>query len=221
MNNVWLVCVVGAALGGCVAPMAITPETDVVPPSAEHEAVNPVAIEKIVSQVPSGQQIGVLKGGLLCIPHVAVTSGGGQFSITDGDYLEAVQHEFVAAGYPVTTSPTDLFSSAAADATRIRIGGRVTDLRANICMPMSGFGDVTNGKADVFVQINWEVFDAAAKTILFKLTTAGTGSIDTVTARPTHLAIQLAISMATRKFLASQDFQSLVRTPMPAYRGKA
>ena len=212
MRRVILVTTAAAALAGCVAATEIQPETDATPAQVDRTAVNPIAIERVVMQVPRGQQVGVVKGGLLCIPHVALTIGGGQAAVTDAGYLDAIQHEFAVIDYPITTSPTELFTSSAADATRIRLAGRIVDVRMNVCFPLSGFGDVSNGTADVYVRVEWQAFDSAKKVIILKTVTTGTGSVKSTTPSPAVMANDLAIGMATRRFISGPEFRDLAST---------
>ncbi len=202
------------ALTGCMAATEIVPEADVTPAAVDRSAVTPIAIDRVVLQVPRGQQIGVVKMGLLCIPHIAITIGSGQAAVTDASYLDAIQHEFVVIDYPITTSPTELFPTGAAEATRIRLAGRIVDVKSNVCFPMAGFGDLSNGTADASVRVEWQAYDSATKSIIFKTMTTGTGSIKKTVSNPGALANDMAAGMATRRFLVSPEFQGLERVRM-------
>jgi serine protease Do len=192
--------------------MPIQGVSDVMPQTVNRDAVNPIAIERVVAQVPRGQQIGVIQGGLLCIPHLTLTSGAGQAAITDAGYLDAITHEFAAIDYPVTTSPTELFTTGAANVTRIRVAARVLDVKQNVCYPMSGFGNVSEGTADASVRIEWQAYDATTKTIILKSTTVGYGTVKNMTSAPLALANDLAAGMAARRFIVSPEFQVLSTT---------
>jgi serine protease Do len=196
-------------LSGCVSYQPISPVSDVTPQTVNRDAVNQIAIERVVTQVPRGQQIGVIQGGMLCIPHATLTSGAGQAAITDAGYLDAITHEFSAIDYPITTSPTELFVTGTANSTRIRLAARILDVKQNICFPMSGFGNLSDGTADASVRIEWQAFDAATKAIILKSTTLGYGTVKSMTSAPGALANDLAAGMAARRFITSPEFQSL------------
>lgn len=66
----------GLVLGGCVQQQAIIPVPDSNPPQYNRATSNPIAIERVVSQVTRGQTIGTVMGGLLCIPHVQLIANG-------------------------------------------------------------------------------------------------------------------------------------------------
>jgi hypothetical protein len=80
---------------------------------------------------------------------------------------------------------------------------------------MGGFGDLANGSADAVVSIEWQVYDTAQKTVVLKLSTDGFGKVSQ-TSQPLNVADTLAVGMATRRFLASPEFQSLARTLRPS-----
>jgi serine protease Do len=206
-----MACVSLIGLAGCVQATEIPVVADVVLPSVDPATVNPIVIDKVVMQVPRGQQIGVIKGGLLCIPHVSLTAGSGQAAITDAGYLDAIHHELAVVDYPVTNSATDLFATLAADQTRIRLAGRIVDVKSNVCFPMMGFGDLSSGTADAFVRVEWQAYDAATRSIILKTATDGFGTIKTSVPNPGALANDMAVGMATRRLIASPEFQSLSR----------
>jgi hypothetical protein len=197
-------------LGACATPVQVpVVADDATPQMFDPRAVNPIAIERVVDQVPRGQQIGVIKSGLLCVPHLAITAGSGQVNITDASYLDAIQHEFNLVDYPITTSPTELFTTAAADATRFRLAARIIDIKTNICFPLGGFGDLSSGTAEAYVQIEWQAFDNQTRSVIMKTTTSGSGTVKSSAPSPGVLANDMAAAMATRQFIAGPEFQAL------------
>lgn len=203
-----LLCLIA---GGCVAPIDVPPVADVTAIQVDPSLVNPIAIERVVFQVPRGQQIGTVRGGIACLPWVKLNAGGSQATITDAGYLDAIQHELVAAGYRITTSPNELFQTGAASATRLRLAGRVTDIKANVCFPMSGFGDSSNGTAEVFVAIEWQAFDSASKSVVMRVATTGYGTVTQNGPGPFGEANDSAAAMATRRLTITPEFQRLVK----------
>jgi hypothetical protein len=194
---------------GCVSVTPVSQEADSSPQRFDPHAVNPIAIERVVSAVHRGDQIGVIKGGLLGVPHLTITAGGSQMNVTDSGYLDAIQHEFAVVDYPITTSPKELFKTGAADATRLRVAARIISVKANICYPLAGFGDLSSGTAEAFVEIEWQAYDSGTKSIILKTTTTGTGIVGDRAAAPGVQASELAAGMATRHFIAGPEFQRL------------
>lgn len=215
ISNTQLVVSIVAMLGlsACVQPMMVprVPE----PPTTvfNSQTANPIAIEKVVTQVPRGQQVGVLMRGVACIPQHALNAGGGQTIISDAGYLQAITEQFKSSGYPVTTSPTELFTTKSADATRLRLAASVGDIKSSVCLPMSGFGDFTNGTGEGYVRVEWQVLDSRTRELVMRKTTEGYGAAPNSTVNPGVVVVDAAIAHATRSLLASPEFQSIARNP--------
>lgn len=201
------------ALAGCVQPVAIPQVSDAVVARFDTHSVNPIAIERVVSQVPRGQQIGTVKLGLMCVPQLALNSGSGQWNVSDASYLQAITQEFSRSEYPVTTSPSELFVTKTSDNTRLRLAARILDVKSNVCFPMGGFGDLTNGTAEAYVQVEWQILDSKSRDIVLRFGSQGQGAVTTTTTAPGVQAADLAIASATRNFLASPEFQRVARNP--------
>ena len=196
---------------GCVQSQEIIPLGDISAPTMDRASVTPIAIDRVVSQVPRGKQLGTVKMGLLCIPHLSLTAGSGQGNITDATYLDSIHHEFLVVDYPIMNNPTELFASQASETTRIRLGGRITDVRVNVCFPMAGFGDLSNGTADASVRVEWQAYDALTKSIILKIATEGYGSIKSSVVNPVSSANDIAVAMATRRLIVSPEFERLAK----------
>jgi hypothetical protein len=203
-----LVALIG--LAGCASTVPPVPEVYV--PSAD-ATVRPIAIQKVILQLPLGHQNGVVAVGLLCIPHGTLNAHA--FNSTSEVALEIVREEFALNGYPVTNPPGDLFATPDDNPRAIRLAGRVVDVHDNVCFPMGGFGDLTNGSADSAVAIEWQVLDPASRTVVLKTTTTGVARIGSAS-QPLNLADTAAVRQSIRLFIASREFQALVRSTVPA-----
>jgi serine protease Do len=200
------------SLGACVQQQTVIPVSDVAVPLYDRNTANPIAIERIVSQVTRGQPIGTAMGGLLCVPHVQLIAGGGHGNITDSTYIETIHQTFASADYPITNSPKELFSDQSSASTRLRLAGRITEVRANICFPMAGFGDLVNGKGEASVKVEWQFFDSTSKSVILKTTSEGYGSVQTSVAVPLSMVHDMAIAMATRRLIVSPEFRQIATT---------
>lgn len=200
------------ALAGCAQAIVVPQVNNATVATFDTQAVNPIAIERVVNQVPRGQQIGSVLMGILCVPHLTLNSGSGQWNITDAGYLQAITQEFSRFEYPITTSPTELFATRNSDATRLRLAARIIDVKSNICFPMGGFGDFSSGTAEAYVQVEWQILDARSREIVMRFVSAGRGAVTTATTAPGVQASDLAIASATRNLLASQEFQRVARS---------
>ena len=200
-------------LTSCAQPVAIpqVPSASVV--RFDTQNTNPIAIEKVVSQIPRGQQIGSIKLGLLCVPHLALNSGSGQWNVTDASYLQAITQEFNRSEYPITTSPNELFATKTSDSTRLRLAARILDVKSNVCFPGSGFGDLTTGTGEDYVQVEWHILDTKTREIVLRFTSAGQGTVSSSTPAPGVQASDMAIAAATRNLLGSSEFQRVAKNP--------
>jgi len=174
--------------------------------------MRPIAVQKLVLQLPLGHQNGVIALGLLCIPHATLNAHA--FNSTSEVALEIIREEFAMNGYPLINPPGDLFATADDNPTAIRIAGRVIDVHDNACFPMGGFGDLTNGSADSAVAIEWQVFDPASRTVVLRTTTTGVSRISGAS-QPLNVADTAAVRHAIRLFIASHEFQALVHSAGP------
>jgi hypothetical protein len=67
-----MACVSLIGLAGCVQATEIPVVADVVLPSVDPATVNPIVIDKVVMQVPRGQQIGVIKPKFALKEHINI-----------------------------------------------------------------------------------------------------------------------------------------------------
>jgi hypothetical protein len=212
-----LAIVAAGLLGGC-AGTAMPPIPDVTPPYVtDRNSVNPIAIERLVVQAKG--QTGVISIGLLCIPHGTMQAGGNANGAGYLAAMELIQHEFDAIAYPVTTTPTELFSTEKNDESRLRLAGRVTDLHNNVCYPLGGFGDLSNGSADSIITVEWQVYDNRTRNITLKLSTTGFSKVSQTTS-PLDVANTQALSMSVRRFLASPEFQGVAHSLEPSIQAR-
>lgn len=206
-----VLCLALLAPAGCVQTAVIPQVSNATVARFDAQSVNPIAIERVVNQVPRGQQIGTLKLGLLCMPHLSLNAGSGQWNVTDASYLQAITQEFSRSEYPITTSPIELFATKTSDATRLKLAARITDIKSNVCFPMGGFGDFSNGTAEAYVQVEWQILDSKSREIVLRFVSAGQGAVTSSTTAPGVQASDLAMAGATRNLLASPEFQRVAR----------
>ena len=84
-------------------------------------------------------------------------------------------------------------------------------MRVNVCFPMAGFGDLSNGTADASVRVEWQAYDALTKSIILKIATEGYGSIKSSVVNPVSSANDIAVAMATRRLIVSPEFERLAK----------
>ncbi len=200
-------------LASCAQPVNIPSVQNAIVGRFDPQNTNPIAIERVVSQIPRGQQIGAIKLGLLCVPHLTLNAGSGQWNVTDASYMQAITQEFSRAEYPITTSPNELFFTKTSDTTRLRVAARILDVKSNVCFRGSGFWDLTSGTAEAYVQVEWQILDSKTREIVLRFTSAGQGAVVNSTVAPGVQASDMAIAAATRNLLGAPEFQRVAKNP--------
>jgi hypothetical protein len=208
----WTLAMLAISLGaGCVQTLMVVPVSDSIPPTVvDPSTVHTIAMDRVVTQVPRGQKIGSIAAGLLCIPRGTVTVGGGQFNITDANYLKIIYDELANRNYPVSNDPTELFRTSEAHAADFRLGARITDLRVNVCYPLSRGGNLSEGTAEASITMEWQLFDTRSRSIVLKTESRGYGKVSGITENPGIVANDIAVGVATRNMLNDGNFSRYV-----------
>ena len=198
-------------LVGCVSPATI-------PTVAEKEVINvedgratkPVQFRKIVIKLKRGADIGSIQSGLFCVPRAELIYRGGRRTLSGDELTEVFQDELKAANYEVVGDPNALFEDPSTWKAQFLIAGLVKKMLANICFPNLGFGDITNGTGEAFMEVDWQIYSRLDRRVVYRLTTAGTGKVTQRQPAPETIAFLDAFAQATRNMLADQGFHDLV-----------
>lgn len=176
----------------------------------EGKESKPVLFKKIVVKLHRGEEYGSVQGGLLCIPHGKLKWKSGRVVWSGEDLTEVFQDELKSANYQVVGDPDALFEDRSATGAELMIAGKVDSLKANICFPYSGMGDVSKSKGSAFMQVNWQVYSTLHRNVIYKTTTQGsTNKTETTDGVDTELILD-AFSVAVRNLLADPGFNKLV-----------
>jgi len=171
----------------------------------------PLLFKKIVVKLPRGKEIGSLQTGLLCLPvGRSLTWKGGKVNITSDDFTEVFREELEKANYPLVGNPDALFEDPSEWKAELLVAGMIKDIRANICYPLTGFGNFSDSQGEAFVEVEWQIFSRLDRQVVYTITTEGSSKVEE--ARPTGtLDIMLnAFAIATQNLLADQGFHDLV-----------
>lgn len=222
-----LICVLSLSLSAC-SGLSIDKVPLKTPPSISHDAnPTPIGFNKIVFAIPSGTPLvsnspkGSL-GLLFCDgPYTLVsqTSMRGRGATTD-TMREIFVTTLESMGYDVTGNPGRLFDeSADQQRTQIAIGGRITDIKMDVCK-RKNFWNIPKGETgESHMEVEWSAFDLINRRTVFKKTTKGYANLE----MPNHDGIQLlfeeALASAIHNLGADKEFNNLVfYGTMPAQR---
>jgi S1-C subfamily serine protease len=174
------------------------------------ETAKPIQFKKIIAKINRGALIGAIEGGLLCIPQGQLTWRGGRIEISDQEWTEIFRDELTKANYSLVGDPNALFDDPDNWRAEILVAGAVTDMKANLCFPMAGFGDWNSGKGEASLKVEWQIYSRLDRKVIYTVTTEGAGKAELSTANGTRDVVYNAFSQATRALLADAKFHDLV-----------
>lgn len=214
---VGLLCGVVLALAACQGPRmaaAPTPMPMAVPTGA---TTKPLQLSRVVLKLPRSTKIGMVSGGMLCIPREALTMRGGSVEITDAEFDDVFRQEFRSANVTVVGDPDALFEDPADAGAELLIGALVTGMRADVCFPNTRF--MPEEKADASISVTWQAYSTLDRRVVFEASTSGSASSD----NSFEDAVYGAFANATRALLADARFRDLIVEggPAPAATGGA
>lgn len=175
----------------------------------------PIRLDRVLNDVKRGTPIGEARFGLLCIPGLIEDStlywGQGRGNMNDDEFTFAFRDELRSAGYDVVNNKANLFDDQGVEQsrTRLAIGAVITDLKANVCFPKSGWGS-GRMRGDSYVQVRWQVQDRFTKTIVYETVTEGTGKTASSLGTTYEDIILSAFIKAARNLMADSGFHELV-----------
>lgn len=189
------------------------------PPSISHDADPvPIGFNKIVFAIPSGTPLisnspkGTL-GFLFCEgPYTLIsqTSMRGRGATSD-TMREIFVTTMEGMGYDVTGNPGRLFDeSADQQRTQIAIGGRITDIKMDICNRKSFWNTPKGETGESHMEVEWSAFDLINRRTVFKKTTEGYAQLKMANYDGIQLLFENALASAIHNLGADGEFNDLV-----------
>jgi hypothetical protein len=171
-----------------------------------------IVYQRAILRNNRGEGVVTLQGGLACVPHVEGTARSEQVGINNDDFEATFQDEFAKAGYRVarTVGSGDLFSDKKDIPADFRVAGVITRPKMNVCFPMAGFGNYTNGKGEASLTVEWQVWSNAQNAVVFTTVQKGYAKIDSSRPSPARELWQEAFARAVRGLLADEQFVSIL-----------
>ena len=189
------------------------------PPSISHDADPvPIGFNKIVYAIPSGTPLisnspkGTL-GLFFCDgPYALVTQTSMRGRGATSDTMrEIFVSTLESMGYDVTGNPGRLFDeSADQQRTQIAIGGRITDIKMDVCRRKNFWSVPTGETGESHIEVEWSAFDLINRRTVFKKTIKGYAKTET----PNHEGIQLlfeeALASSIHNLGADDEFNDMI-----------
>lgn len=201
------------SLLGCTAPPVKKVNISTPISLSSKSETRSVAIKKVVAKIPRGKMIGQVTGGALCIvqPGGEITWGSSnRVNFTTEELIDIFVEELESAGWPVVGTTEDLFSGYDLSAAEILLAAQISDANTNICYPLSGFGNWSSAKGEMYIKVEWQVYSPRTKEVIGTLQTEGSSVVGSSSSISGDLLAN-SFSVATRNLLAQQDFHDLVK----------
>ncbi|MGD9650110.1 MAG: S1C family serine protease [Dongiaceae bacterium] len=175
---------------------------------AEGKKSLPVKLSRITYNIKRNTPVGNLQTGLLCISKGALLYRVGQAVLREEDFDNMFREELKSNNYNVVGMNANMFAqdSNADERARFRIGGRIDDIKANVCYPLS----ITKASGEGYVKVTWQVFDNLAQEVVYETTTEGNGKFDTQLGGDFGEAVLQGFAAATNNLLADQKFHDIL-----------
>ncbi len=210
--SILIVVLCSVALSACRATMTsqVAPTLDpILAPT--FESTKPIAFRKIVLKIPRHRPIGEESIGALCIPRGELTLSGGRHLLDIDQFNEIFRDELHNANYKVVGDPDALFEDPEINSAEYFVAGLISNIEANVCYPLAGFGDFRESSAAVYMDVEWQIFDTLERKVVEKIKTQGSSNSDR-RLNGFDVAFENAFALAARNLLADENFYQLVRS---------
>ncbi len=213
---------------GCVAqPVNVRPNSanqSVVPRVKQVDIAEPISIptstnilkvqlKAVLANLSRGDNIGRIYGGPRCRSLTDLKWKRGRANFTTEDMITTFIDVLAAAGHRTVGISNSIFKSddTAAD---LFIGGSLTQLHANICMPAIHLGDSDSTKGSMYIKVEWEIYSTLERRVIATFTTAGSSDSGNRTVSESQVLLEQAFAAATENLLATEGYIDLVSTPL-------
>jgi hypothetical protein len=130
------------------------------------------------------------------------------------DYADVFQDEFRRAGYRTRDPVNPTLPTNDGAGTDVRIVGVMSDVRANVCLPAVDLGDLSDGKGEASMTVQWQVYVPGRKDAAYVTAQPGYARIDTPVAAAGRELLRAAFARAIHGLLADKGFRDVMQAPV-------
>ena len=170
----------------------------------------PVAFTRLVLKVPRNEEIGRVGVGMFCLPSAKVRARRGRYSVDSDMFTDVFRDELEAANYKVVGDPDALFADPSLDQAEYFIAGLITEIEANACFPLAGFGDYEKGTASSYLKVEWQLYETLGRRVIFKTETEGSHAQEDSIDDAMTVSLEESFAAALQNLLANKEFHGLV-----------
>ena len=210
MRNLVLIFASVVFLSACQASttrLAVQNQAIAVKPN---QATKAIAFEGIAINIPRGETIGKVQGGVVCIGKEDLKIKTGRFQVDDEMFSQVFRDELKTANYKIIEENDNFFQAKPNESADYLIAGQITDIEANICYPNYGFFNLSMSSGSAYLKVNWQVFDNLNKEVVYNLTTEGSYKTKGASSGGENIVIEHAFSSAINNLLADAGFHKLM-----------
>ncbi len=204
---IWLIILVGCA--PTVRQVEVKKAIEV----TDKSKIKPIAITKVAAKIRRGTVIGTLNVGLACVPNIPNLKikwrSSGTISLSSEELVDVFREELEANGWPVVGSTGDLFSGYDVSGAEVLVAAKITDIDCEMCAPWGGFGN-WNLKGSMKMDVEWQVYSPARKTLIGTVQTQGSMNITETGDDTAYELLNGSFSIAANNLIASREFLTMV-----------
>ena len=201
MRKLFLLVLCSVFLGCSMAPLG----TNVVrntPLKTNNNTSKTISVAKLVDTTEVNKVIGKYYAGVAC-----VRSGDSYWRGNDrifANVTNITRNKLNKQGYSVIGKEDSPFNDEYNKQSELLLGGKLIEVKSNTCYSREGI------KGEVYVKVQWEVYDVKTKNIVLSLISEGNSSITEFKKGVDFELYEQAFDMAIDNMLADKTFYALL-----------
>jgi hypothetical protein len=199
MRNLLILIICVLFVGCTIAPLSknVTRQT----PIEVKNKSRSISVNKLVDGLETNRVVGEAYRGIWCVSNGELRWAGNERIVTDVANL--VRNKLDKQGYSLIGKAYSPFNDEYSKQAELLLGGKIADVKANTCHSIKG------AKGEVFVSLEWEIYDTKTKSISLSLTSEGYSSSTEFMKLGKDL-YDKAFDMAVDNLFAKKEFHSLL-----------
>jgi len=204
LERIFISVILICALSSCQATLKkeATIET---PIQVLENSTKPIAFRRIVIKLKPGEEYGKMMEGALCIDTGKLRYGGGRMQVNGDLFNETFINVLNSNNYKVVGNPNALFEDKSINDADYFIAGTIKKLEANVCYPMSGFGDWDTSSGASYMDIEWQLYDTLNRRVVYTTNSSGSHKTEAMPGGSIGV-LTIAFGNAVNNLLSNQDF---------------
>lgn len=192
-------------LVACSTSVQKVPVSAVLPAPSDAGA-KVIQFRRIADALPKGDPIGKSRFGVLCIPGKPLAWRDGRVNVNDDEFAESFRQEVEKAKFATVVEPGAMPDAAVSPRAGFVVSGQIANVYVDACSPWSDFGNWRDARGGAYVKVQWQVYSAVQKKVVYETATEGSHHTDdSVLGGMTEL-IRSAFASATQNLLADASF---------------